>query len=153
MENSTKKFVIVIGCVFIIIGIVILVFHFNSQKVQAAETTAKIIRIDNEVETDSDGFHTTYYTPVIEYTVNEQRYIKKLTNSKTSNSIEYRVGDEITIQYNPDKPQEITEKGNIRALTGGLVGGIVAIGLGIMFIYLFFKWHKEIEFESQELKK
>ena len=119
---------IIIGIACIVIGIIIMVSHFNAQKVQTAETTAKIIRIDSEVETDSDGFDTRYYYPVIEYTVDNQKYETRLPDSGTTNSTEYRQGEDIEIQYNPNNPKELSKKGS----TGGLIGGIFFIVVGLI---------------------
>ena len=121
-----------IACVFI--GIVILVSHFNAQKTQTGETTATIIRVDSEVETDTDGLETRYYYPVIEYTVDNQKYETRLPNSGTSNSTEYKSGESVAIQYNPNKPDEISEKGN----NGGLIGGIFFIVIGIIILIASF---------------
>ncbi len=124
-----KKIIgIVIGVACIVIGIVILVSHFNAQKTQTSETNAKVIRIDSEVETDTDGFDTRWYTPVVEYTVDNNTYQKQLPNARTTNSTEYNIGDTVTIQYNSDNPEEISIKGD----KGGLIGGIIFIVLGIV---------------------
>lgn len=119
---------IIIGIACVIIGIVMMVSHFNSQKTQTAETTATIIRIDSELETDTDGFETRWYSPVVEYKVNSKSYEKQLPNKRTTNSTEYKVGDTVIIQYNPEKPEEISSKGD----NGGLIGGIFFIVVGII---------------------
>ena len=119
---------IIIGIACVIIGIVIMISYFNAQKTQTAETNATIVRIDSEVETDTDGFETRYYTPVVKYSVNGTEYEKQLPNSRTTNSSEYKEGQEFTIQYNPDKPEEISQKGD----KGGLIGGIFFIIVGII---------------------
>ena len=126
-----KKIIgIIIGIACVVIGIFIMISHFNAQKTQTAETTAKIVRIDSEVEIDVDtnGLETRYYTPVVEYTVNSKTYEKQLPNSRTTDSTEYQEGQEITIQYNPDKPEEFSSKGD----NGGLIGGIIFIVIGII---------------------
>lgn len=117
-----------IGIACIIIGIFILVSHFKAQKTQTAETTATIIRVDSEVETDTDGFDTRHYYPVIEYTVNNQRYETRLPDSGSTNSTEYKEGEKVEIKYNPQNPNEISKKGSI----GGLVGGAFFILFGIV---------------------
>ena len=107
-----------------------MVSHFNAQKTKTEETTAKIIRIDSEVETDTDGFDTRWYYPVVEYTVDGKKYETRLANSDSTNSTEYKEGQEVLVQYNPDKPEELSKKGD----KGGLIGGIFFIVFGIIAI-------------------
>ena len=53
-----------------------------------------------------------------------------LSNSGSTNSTEYKEGQEVTIQYNPDKPEELSKKGD----NGGLFGGIFFIAFGIIAV-------------------
>ena len=55
------------GIVCVVIGVVILITYINAQKTQTAETTATIIRVDSEMQTDEDGLDTRWYYPVVEY--------------------------------------------------------------------------------------
>lgn len=131
-----KKIIsILVGIVCVVIGIFILVSYFKAQKTQTAETTATIIRVDSEVERDTDGFDSRYYYPVIEYTVDGQKYETRLPDSGTTNSAEYREGETVGITYNPDKPNEISKKGSI----GGIIGGIFFIAFGIIAVISFFR--------------
>lgn len=123
-----KILTLVIALACIIIGIIIMVSYFNAQKTQTAETTAIVIRIDSELELDTDNYETRYYTPVVKYTVNGVEYEEQLPNSKTTNSAEYKKGQEVTIKYNPDNPSELSSKGD----SGGLIGGIAFIAFGII---------------------
>ena len=128
-----KKIIgIIIGIACVVIGIVILISFFKAQKTQTGETTATIIRLDSEVETevDSDGFErsTQMYYPVIEYTVDNQKYETRLPDSGTSNSTEYKEGQTVEIKYNPNNPNEISKKGS----KGGLIAGIFFIVVGII---------------------
>ena len=116
------------GIACIVIGIFILISHFKAQKTQTAETTATIIRVDSEVETDTDGLDTRNYYPVIEYTVNNQRYETRLPDSGTTDSSAYKEGEKVEIKYNPEKPNEISKKGS----KGGLIGGAFFIIIGIV---------------------
>ena len=126
-----KKIIgIIVGIACVIIGIFIMVSHFNAQKTQTEEITAKIIRIDSEVEMDTDGFDTRWYYPVVEYTVDGKKYETRLANSGSTNSTEYKEGQEVLVQYNPDKPEEISKKDD----KGGLIGGIFFIAFGIIAI-------------------
>lgn len=111
-------------------GIFILVSYVHAQKTQTAHMTAAIVRVDSEVETDSDGYDTRMYYPVVEYTVNGQSYEKRLPDSGTSNSTTYKEGQTVEIQYNPDKPEELSKQGS----KGGLIGGIFFIAFGFISV-------------------
>ena len=131
-----KKIIsVLIGIVCIIIGIFILLSYFKAQNTQTAEATATIVRVDSEVQIDTDGFDTRYYYPVVEYTVNGQKYETRLPDSGTTNSTEYKEGENVTIIYNPDNPNELSKKGSI----GGLLGGIFFIIVGIVVLVSIIK--------------
>ena len=119
---------ILVSIVCVGMGIFILVSYVHAQKTQTAQTTATIIRVDSEMETDSDGFNTRMYYPVVEYTVNGQDYEKRLPDSGTSDSTTYKEGQTVEIKYNPDKPEELSKQG----AKGGLIGGIFFIGFGVI---------------------
>lgn len=121
---------IAIGFVCVMIGVFVLISYSRAQKVQTAETTATIIRVDSELETDTDGFETRHYYPVVEYTVDGQRYETRLPNSDTTDSTEYKEGQTVPIQYNPNNPKELSKKGS----KGGLIGGIFFIVAGLVGI-------------------
>ena len=125
---------LLIGIACVVTGIVILVSHFNAKKVQTAETTATIVRVDSELETDSDGLETRMYYPVVKYQVNEKEYEKRLSNAGTSDSTTYKEGETVEITYNPENPEEFSQKGN----NGGLIGGIFFIVIGIIVAFATF---------------
>ena len=133
-----KIITILIAIACTVIGIIIVTSHFKSKKTQTAETTATIIRIDSQIQTDSDGFDTRWYYPVVKYNVNGKEYEARLSNSGTTNSTEYKVEDTVEIKYNPEKPEELSKKGD----KGGLFGGIflIVIGLVITITTLFRKF-------------
>lgn len=131
---SKKIIGILAGIVCVVIGIIILASYFKAQKTQTSEATATIIRIDSELETDSDGFETRYYYPVVEYTVNGKKYETRLPDSGTTNSTTYKEGQTVSIKYNPDNPNELSKKDS----KGGLIGGIFFIAFGIIAIIASF---------------
>lgn len=119
---------ILVSIVCVGMGIFILVSYAHAQKTQTAQTTATVVRVDSEMETDSDGYDTRMYYPVVEYTVNGQRYEERIPDSGTSNSTTYKEGQTVEIKYNPDKPEELSKQG----AKGGLIGGIFFIAFGVI---------------------
>lgn len=130
-----KIVTLIIGIAAVVIGIIILITHFTSQAKQTAETTATVIRIESRMETDTDGEDTRYYYPIIEYTVNNQKYEQQLPDSGSTISSDYKEGDKIEVTYNPDNPNEISKKGSF----GGLIAGIFFIIIGIIAVLSIFR--------------
>ena len=126
-----KIIILLMSIAFVVIGVVLLISHFHAQKTQIAQTIAIIVRIDSELETDSDGYDTRYYYPVIKFTANNKNYEKRLP-SGTADSTYYTIGQSIQIKYNPDNPEDFSKLGD----NGNLFGGIVFIVLGTLFIFL-----------------
>ena len=126
---AKKMIGIIMGIACVIIGVFIMVSYFHAQKTQTAETTAMIIRIDSEVETDTDGFDTRWYYPVVEYAVDDKKYEERLPDSGSTDSTEYKEGESVIIQYNPDNPQEFSRKDS----KGGIIGGIFFIIFGMVW--------------------
>ena len=126
---------LIIGIVAVVIGIIISVTHFTNQAKQTAETTATVIRIESRMETDTDGEDTRWYYPIIEYTVNNQKYEQQLPDSGSTISSDYKEGDKVEISYNPDNPNEISKKGSF----GGLIAGIFFIIVGIIAVLSIFR--------------
>lgn len=124
-----KKIIgILFGIACVVIGVVILITYINAQKTQTAETTATIIRVDSEMQTDEDGLDTRWYYPVVEYTVENEKYETRLPDSGSTNSTEYKEGKNVEIKYNPNDPNKISKKGS----KGGLIGGVFFIVFGII---------------------
>ena len=133
MSKILNGFLIGITCV--VIGIFILRSYFKDQKTQTVETTATVIRVDSELETDSDGLDTRYFYPVVTYTVNGIKYETRLPDSGTTDSTAYKEGQTVSIKYNPDNPKEISKKDS----KSGIFGGVFFIVLGIFAIIGSFK--------------
>ena len=119
---------LVIGISCVVVGIVILASHFKAQKTQTAETTSTVVRVESQIETDSDGIDSVWYYPVVKYTVDGKDYETRIPSTGSTNSKEYKEGQEIVVKYNPNKPEEVSPKGS----KGGLIGGIAFILMGVV---------------------
>ena len=130
-----KKIInLLVGIALVVLGIVLIIMHFNNKAKLTAEVTAKVIRVDSELEYDTDGFETRYYTPIIEYTADNKTYENRLS-TRTTNSVEYKIGDSIVINYNPENPNEFQQKGSLAFI----IGGAIAILVGAVAIVSYFK--------------
>ena len=115
MKNIIARFIIPIvliagGILFVCIG-----FNQNNKVDTFKEVNATITNIDVQYGV---GEETNQYTVLVKYTVNGKEYEEEIDNYKAS----YKVGDEITVKYNPDKPEEVT------AMSKGGLALYIAIG-------------------------
>ena len=94
---------------FIIIGIALLLIAIRKRVLCTATTTGKVIDLSRETDTTYDRDYDREFSyprrsvsiyPIFEYTVNNNKYVKK--SSISSNN--YYVGQDITIIYNPSNP-------------------------------------------------
>ena len=104
-ESSTARFLIPAGIILIVFGTVM--FFINNENRNYIKIEAKVIDVKEEQETntDSDGTHTsTIYNVKLTYTVDGKKYTGTLDNVS-----KHKVGDKMTIYYNPEDPNQITQ--------------------------------------------
>lgn len=135
MRNKDKPFVtkvlFPIGLIFLLIGLFLLIVsfiinsHVNEKTKDYVEIKAEIYEIKTSNNMDNDG---TFW---VKYTVNGEEYTAN-TNSYLSSK---RIGDKITISYDPNNPSEINYNLKISTIIFYVVGGLCAlIGLIILII-------------------
>lgn len=108
---NKKIIVILIGLIFMGIGIYTLVSGNAKAKRCTEETSGVVVEVVEERKTDSDGKTTYSYYPVIEYRVGEESITKK-HNIGSGNSSKYIEGDEIDILYDPNSIEDFIIKGD-----------------------------------------
>ena len=119
--KSNLIFIIGIGVIFIIVGIVAM-HQGNSLKRRCTEQTIGTV-VENICHEDSTYTRPTYF-PVIEYQAGD-RTISQMSKSGEYPS-KYKEGDQVEIYYNPNNVQEYIIKGDS---TSNYVG-IIALVLG-----------------------
>jgi hypothetical protein len=120
-----KKFVgILVGIIFLGVGIFMYFQNARLAKVCTEEATATVVDMKEEMETDEDVVRYIYY-PIIEYKVNGK--IVKSTMSSGSTTPSYSINDTLTILYNPNKNTEFIIKGDKTSN----IFSFVMIGLGV----------------------
>lgn len=147
-RRMPKPMILLIGMLFMAVGVFLIVKTVHNNRVLTAETTAVITEIREEVTTSHDTNSNkavievnskpktrTYYYPSIKYTIDGQTYYNDLSTG-SSDPDAYRVGNSINIRYNPAKPTEIdlgstSTKSSIFMALGCMIAGIIA---GIAFI-------------------
>ena len=133
-ESNTARFLIPLGIGLIIFGIIMFVINSQNQDYIKITSTVSNVELAQEEYIDSDGNPVSAtYNVNVKYTVNGKEYEAVLDN--VSN---YNIGDEITIYYNPEDPNQITQTkslifpiiliiGGLAAFIGGIISGINAL--------------------------
>lgn len=116
---------LIVGIIFLGVGIFMYVRNNNLQKVCTKEAEATVVDMKEELNTDSDSTSYLYY-PIIEYTAGEETV--RVTMDKGSSTPPYAINSKITILYNPDKIKEFIVKGE---KSTGIIS-IVMMGLGVL---------------------
>ena len=108
--ESMKKFVgILVGIIFLTVGIFMYFQNARLTKVCTEEATATVVDMKEDIETDEGTVRYIYY-PIIEYKVNSKTV--KSTMSSGSTTPSYSINDTLTILYNPNKNTEFIIKGD-----------------------------------------
>ena len=133
-ESNTARALIPIGLILTIFGIVM--FFINTKNSNYIKTEATVIKSElrEEAHEDSDGNRVeATYEVYFKYTVDGKDYENSLDGLS-----ERKEGDKLTIYYNPDDPEKITQTkslilpivliaAGIAAFIGGIISGINAI--------------------------
>ena len=120
-----KVLPLIVGIIFIGVGIFMYISNNNLVKKCTEEVEAVVVDMKEDFSSDDDGDIYTYY-PIIEYRVDEETI--KSTMSKGSSNPEYKLGDKVTILYNPNNTKEFIIKGD---KSSGIFS-FVFMGLGVL---------------------
>ena len=123
-----KLKVIIIGIVFLAVGIFMFVKGNAQAKRCTEEAVGKVVEMHEDVSTDSDGQITYTYYPIIEYTAGDKT-VSKQSDTGSSN---YKINDSVTILYNPDNVEEYVIKGD----NSSNIFGIAFIALGAVTLVI-----------------
>ena len=111
---------ILLGLVFLIVGIIVVILSVRQRKVCTGVTMATVVDVSGErnYHTNNDYNHNGFsfgtsgevsLYPVYEYYVGENKYVRKSNSNKRA----VFVGQTVQIHYNPNNPTEIYEGKNI----------------------------------------
>ena len=114
---------ILVGAGFIGVGALLIVSGIRKNKRCSGVVVGKITGVHEDVTTDDDGFNSYSYTPEFEYEVNGKVYHGSGSRAYSKRR-KIRIGGNINVFYNPNKPEEHFTKG----------GGFILPFLGIMLI-------------------
>ena len=121
-----KLKVILIGVIFLAVGIFMYVKGQNQTQNCTVQTVGTVVEITEEMSTDSDGDITYTYYPVIKYTADDKT-VRKQYSTGSSNYSKYSINDKIDILYNPSNVEEYIIKGDNSSNIFGIIFGVVGI--------------------------
>lgn len=122
---------ILIGAGFIVVGMLLIVLGIRKKIKCSGRTVGRITGVHEDVTTDDDGFNSYSYSPEFEYEVNGKVYHGSGSRAYSKRR-KIRIGGNINVFYNPNKPEEHFTKG------GGFILpflGIMSIIVGVICMY------------------
>lgn len=101
---------LIVGVIFIIVGAFLFIKNDYLTKNCTEETTATVVDMHEELDTTSDNVTRYLYYPIIEYMAHGKKVEAKMDNGSSTPA--YRIGEKVTILYNPNKTSEFIVKGD-----------------------------------------
>ena len=104
MNNRITK--LIVSVVAILGGILFIVLGFVgiSQVKNFPEIEATVTSVETESTVDTDGTTTETTTVYVKYVVDGEEYNEQLDDASSN----VKEGDQITVRYNPEKPNKVT---------------------------------------------
>lgn len=98
---------ILIGIIFLVVGIVIVTKTVMKEKRCNCKTHGRVINVNISSSYYRDTrSHSTFYTPIIKYNIDNKQYEKKVFRP-LGTSTQYKTGQELLVFYNPKNHEEI----------------------------------------------
>ena len=140
-ESSVARFLLPVGIMLIIFGVVMFVINNKNQDYIKIEATVIDVKEEEDIVTDGDGNHTNItYNVTLNYTVDDKEYTGTLDNVSKQ-----KVGDKMVIYYNPKDPNQITQTKSLILPIIIIVAGIASLTAGIISAVNAVKRHKKIK--------
>lgn len=126
-ESGPARFLIPVGLILIVFGVITFVINSKNQDYIKIEATVINVKEEQDIITDGDGNHTTIiYNVTLKYTVDDKEYIQTLDNVS-----KHKIGDKMDIYYNPENPNQITQTTSLILPIGIVIAGIASLVGGI----------------------
>lgn len=127
-ESKTARFLIPLGIILIIFSIFLFISSNHNKDYIKTEATVSKVELVREATYDVDGNREeAMYRIFVKYTVDGNEY-----DTELGEMFEQKVGDKITIVYNPSNPTEISQPSSMILNIAMLVGGVAALVGGIV---------------------
>ena len=149
-ESALARFLLPAGLILVIFGCVMFFVNKENSNYIKIESTISKVELAEEEHTDADGdIQPATYKINVKYTVDGKEYDTELGELSGN----YKVGNKMTIYYNPDDPKQITQTISLilpLCLMG--VGGVMFVG-GIISVMNAIKKYKKLNEQEKEWEK
>ena len=127
-ESSTVRIFIPIGMILFIFGFITFITSSKNLNYIKVNSIVSNVEIDEPEHTDEQGnlIESTYLT-IVKYSVKNVEYERSIRGIS-----KHKIGDKLTIYYNPDNPNQITQTKGLLIPLIIMLGGIVSLGFGII---------------------
>ncbi len=144
-ESKTARFLIPMGILFIIFGIIMFVINNKHKDYIETEAVVSSAELAQEAYTDVDGNYVeATYRVFVKYSVDGQEY-----NQELGELSGYKKGDKITIAYDPKDPSHISQPIGVVIPTIICVAGVAALVGGIVSAAKAINRHKELKKQEE----
>ena len=127
-ESYIARFLIPVGLILIIFGVVFFIANTKNQDYIEVESTVSNVELyqDEYIDTDGNRVEATYDVSV-KYNVDGKEYEAVLSGLS-----KHKIGDKIKIYYNPSNPSQITQTKSLIFPLLMIAGGVAAFASGIV---------------------
>ena len=145
-ETRLARFLIPAGLMLVVFGIVIFVINNKNKDYIKTEATVAKVELEQEAYTDASGNHNeATYLIGLKFTVDGKEY-----ESELGGLPQYKVGDKMTIYYNPADPTQITQTTSLVLPLVILAAGVAALAGGIVSIVNTAKRYNRMKEQERE---
>ena len=147
-ESKTARFLIPLGIILIVVSVFLFISDKHNKDYIKIESTVSKVVLVKEASYDVDGNkEEATYNIFVKYTVDGKEYETEL-----GEMFEQKVGDKITIVYNPENPNEISQPSSMILNIAMLVAGIASLTGGIISAVKAVKRHKQMKEQEKGWK-
>lgn len=141
------RFLIAAGLMLLVFGLAALILPGDTSGF--VETVAVVSRVepDQPAYRDSEGEHEATDAIYIRYSAEGEEY-----EVYFGSFAGFRVGDTVTIRYNPDAPQQFTQPGNTVISLAMIAGGAAALAGGSVSLVRAVKKSRKMKQQEEEWK-
>lgn len=147
-ESTVARFFIPLGLILVIFGIIVFSINTKNQNYIKTEAIVLDVEVAQEAYVDTDGNQVeATYNATIKYTVSDKEYETTLDNVS-----KYKVGDNMTIYYNPKDPSQITQTKSLILPIVIILCGIASLTGGIISLFNVIKKNKRMTEQERSWK-
>jgi len=143
-ETSFARFFIPLGIILIVFGIFAAISINNTKDYIKTEAVVSRTELAEEEYYDGENHHEATYTVYVKYTVDGMEY-----DEEYGVFSEYKVGDKVTISYNPNNPSEVAQPNTFVLPLVLIVLGIASLVGGVISIIKFVKKSKMMKKQEE----